>query len=323
MASDLLSTLRSLFPPPPDPQGAAWKVGLIPFLLVLLPLAVAWWRMRRSGAPAGGKSGKKQAKASGPVWVAPLAVAGALFAAEVAMRGWPRELVPVHVGNRFWLATALAAGFGFLDAWLPARWFATLLPRAVGAALVGALFLEPSLHGKVSALAYWTIIGAVGVFGGLAIGAADAGLRTSPGAGGPFALLAPGLLASLALFHSAFSATAETCGALVSAALAAVLVGLVVRSLRLDRGGATAIGLIYLAMGTLVGAWSQLDGGWARFVVGGLLAATPAALALAQLPLIAKWPMVGRYAVRVAAPALTAGSAMLIAWLQTPKSGLY
>ncbi len=316
MLSDLAGTLQDIFPAPPDPQATAIRSGAIPAAIVLLPLMIAWWKQRQ-------QEPSTKPDASGPAWVAPLVIGVAVFAAMVGVSGWPRSILPAQGAARIGLIALIAGGFGFLDAWLPGRWYATGIPRAVGGAVVAGLLLEPIMASKVEPWLLWSTIGAVGVLGAVVTGFLDVALRATPGAGGPFAMVIPGALVGFVLFHSKYTATAEISGSLASAVIAAMLVGLVIRSMRLDRGGATTLALVYLAFGVLVAGWGPEKSGWGRYAAGSLVSIAPAAMALADAPKIKKWRGSARYLVRLLAPALVVVAAVLIARYTGGSSAAY
>lgn len=119
---------------PPDPIKTALVSGLVPGIIALIALLIVWWPTRRGA--------DRQAW----YWAVPLMFLMIVVWLEVAIRGWPSQLWPPQVGNRFVQIGVLLSLAGLVHAFVKSAWVGPVIGGLLAASSVAVVFLEPGMR---------------------------------------------------------------------------------------------------------------------------------------------------------------------------------
>jgi len=265
--------------------------AILPGLLAGAGLLIAWRRARKRGVLA-------RDDRDGPVWLMPILLLIGFIAADWVIHGHPR-LWPDSAAYRYPHAVGLAAALGVVEGLLRLPRWLMLMLRSVVYAAIGWILVERYHEvGTVPTEQFvgWLLVGGIG--GGMIATAADRAARDLPAGLGP-ALLLPiaGATAAIGYFGT-LAYAAQSLPSTIAVLVAALVVGLLVRGLRLDRGAITTLVGIMIAMG--FGAGLQAE-----------VVSTPALLLLGMSPLgllAAAWLGARHWAWRVIAGLIATGA---------------
>jgi len=244
---------------------------VVPGLVAVASVLTVWRRARSRGT-------LDRDDRDGPVWLVPPLLLLGFSLADWVIQGVP-SLWPDSAAARYTHAVALVALLGLTEGLIRLPIWTALTARMLVYAGVVWILVEPYREvGTVpDALFFgWMAVAALG--GGAVATACDRAAKDLRG-GLTAIILLPVVVATAAIaFEGTLAYASQTLGSTVAVLASVLVAGLVVRGIRLDRGGVTTVLGILLAMFLGVGLHA-----------GGLHAPPLVLLGIAPLGLVAAW----------------------------------